>query len=423
MKILWFTNTPSNASLEFGHDTFGGGWISSLETLVVETKICELGICFFYNGGTYKSIRQGNVIYYGIPFKKGNALRRILARHCAQLNDEEPFFFDRIINDFKPDLIHVFGTELGYGKILMHRSEKVLFNLQGLMVPIADLYFPLGFSGAKILMGSKLNSILRGITPLHDFRIFKKKAERENNTIRFWKYFIGRTDWDRNYIRLINPEANYFHCEEMLRREFFANEWIQPSELNGDNVIVIGTTINPNIYKGLDLIYKVLKLLEKYNIYWKVFGIDEEDTINKISLKILKKGYRNPNIRFYGMVSASELIYQLKTCHFFVHPSYIDNSPNSVCEAMLLGMPVLSSFVGGISTLVKNGETGFLFNPYDKYDLAGVLVHLINNYEKAKQAGSNARQVALQRHSPDGIISVLSNIYNIICNDDPLTIT
>ena len=111
MKILWLTNTPSNAFLEFGTNAFGGGWYSSLETLVAETKIYELAICFFYDGETYKSIRKGNVIYYGIPFKKGNAFRRILARHCAQLNDEEPFFFDRIIEDFKPDLIHVFGTE------------------------------------------------------------------------------------------------------------------------------------------------------------------------------------------------------------------------------------------------------------------------------------------------------------------------
>lgn len=82
-------------------------------------------------------------------------------------------------------------------------------------------------------------------------------------------------------------------------------------------------------------------------------------------------------------------------------------------------MPVLSSSVWGIETLVKNGETGFLFNPYDKYDLAGLLVYLINNYEQAKQIGLNARQAALKRHSPDTIISQLNKIYNFIYHDEP----
>ncbi len=80
-------------------------------------------------------------------------------------------------------------------------------------------------------------------------------------------------------------------------------------------------------------------------------------------------------------------------------------------------MPVLSSSVGGIKTLIIDQTTGFLFNPYDKYDLAGLLVNLINNYEKAKQVGLNARQVALKRHSPDQIISELNKIYNFIIHD------
>jgi glycosyltransferase involved in cell wall biosynthesis len=202
----------------------------------------------------------------------------------------------------------------------------------------------------------------------------------------------------------------------MLRSEFFINEWSQPSELNKNNTIVICSTINPSLIKGLDLIYKALALLEGYNIQWKIFGIDEDDPISKIVKRILKINNKR-NIIFYGQLSPGELIKQLKTCHFFVHPSYIDNSPNSVCEAMMLGIPVLSSSVGGIKSLLTDKETGFLFNPYDKYDLAGLLVNLINNYDKAKQAGLNARQVALKRHSPDGIISALSNIYNIISND------
>jgi glycosyltransferase involved in cell wall biosynthesis len=85
---------------------------------------------------------------------------------------------------------------------------------------------------------------------------------------------------------------------------------------------------------------------------------------------------------------------------------------------MILGMPVISSSVGGIKTLVKDGETGLLFNPYDKYDLAGILVNALSNYELMIQLGENARKVALKRHMPETILKDLTNIYNEIFHDN-----
>ena len=417
MRILWFTNTPSNASEEYNYKNFSGGWISSLESLITEDKRYNLGICFFYSGKSLKKTARGNVVYYGMPIRIGNSLNRIKTRQFAYLNDEDASFIDEVIADFKPDLIHVFGTERGYGKVLMNRSEKIVFNLQGLLGPITAVYFPLHFSRLKALVGSKLNSIVRGTTVFHDFKMLKKKAVREKMIIRNWHYFIGRTDWDRNYIGLINPEAKYFHCDEMLRKEFFSTAWIQPSGVSKSEEIIIGTTINTNLFKGIDLIYRVLELLPDYRIQWKVFGIKREDNINKMVCKVLKINPANINIDFHDQVGVDDLISQLKTCHFFVHPSYIDNSSNSVCEAMLLGMPVLTSSVGGLKTLVKDRETGFLFNPYDKYDLAGLLVALINDYEKALDAGAAARKIAANRHSSDAIMSRMDQIYRSILND------
>lgn len=46
MKVLWFCNTPSNAAAELGSNSKGGGWISSLETLVTEQTDIELGLLF-----------------------------------------------------------------------------------------------------------------------------------------------------------------------------------------------------------------------------------------------------------------------------------------------------------------------------------------------------------------------------------------
>ena len=416
MRLLWFTNTPANASPEFGYRQYGGGWISSLETLFAERKEHELGICFFYSGASFKKIEKNGTRYYGIPGNAKGGISRILARYFSRLEDEASPFIDTVIKEFNPDIIQVFGTESGYGKILQGNFGKVVFHLQGLTGPYSAVYFPNRFTPLKIALGSTISQWIKGDTFIHRYKLMKKRGEREAQTLKNWKYFIGRTDWDRNYVSLLNKDSRYFHCEELLRKAFFDNEWVAP-HTDLDREIVIGTTINPNIYKGLDLIYKVLGQLSGYPVRWKIFGILEDDAVNKLVKKVLRISGRKFAMDFFGQVPESGLVKELNTCHFFVHPSYIDNSPNSVCEAMLLGMPVVSSSVGGMKTLITNGVNGFLHNPYDEYDLSGLLVHLVNNYSLALDAGRRARAVAFERHSPSAIYDRMNQIYNTIGDD------
>ncbi len=415
MRILWFTNTPSKAGPEFGfHNFFGGGWVSALETLVVSEQKYDLGICFFYKGKEYKKVVKDNVTYYGIPFDQENFFNRIINRQKGNLNDTKSPHVDTILRDFAPDVIHVFGTEHHYGKMLVNKFDKVVFHIQGLLAPYAEVFFPNGFSKYAVLTKSKLTDILRGVTIYHSYLTIKKRAAREIEIVKHWKYFTGRTDWDRNYVQLINPGSTYFHCEELIRADFFTGQWQPLPKPSAGQPIVIGTTINPNMYKGLDLIYKVVRLLKEYNICWKIFGLKEDNRINNIVKKVMHITLPDPSLKFYGHVSAPQLIEELKSCHFFVHPSYIDNSPNSVCEAMMLGMPVLSSSVGGVNSLITHKENGFLFNPYDKYELAGLLLHLVNNYENALAVAPKARETALKRHSPKEIMTVLNNMYSTV---------
>lgn len=410
MRILWFTNTPSNASEEFNYSRPGGGWITSLETLIVGSKKITLAICFFYEGDEFKVIKKESVTYYGVPLKVGNALKRIIVRQFSLFNDENSNYFKQVIDDFKPDIIHIFGTESGYGKILLNRSEKVLFQIQGLLGPISEVFFPPGLDKFTIIKNSSLPLLVRGLSLYHSFKHIQKRVNRESDILKNYKYFTGRTEWDKNYIKYINPDANYYHCDEVLRQEFFENRWSgNISEIN--DKFIIGSTINAHLFKGLDLIYKVMLLLKDYNIHWKIMGIDQSHEFNKILRKRYKPEKHNLKIEFLGLLDTANLIDHLLTCHLFVHPSYMDNSSNSVCEAMLLGMPVLSSFSGGLKSLLKHTETGYFFNPYDKYDLTGLLLFLINNFDQAIRVGSNARQIAIERHSPEKILDDIEKIY------------
>ena len=94
-----------------------------------------------------------------------------------------------------------------------------------------------------------------------------------------------------------------------------------------------------------------------------------------------------------------------------VHPSYIDNSPNSVCEAQYLGVPVIATNVGGVSSLIDNGMNGILVQSHDAYMLAGKIKMLAEAPELQKGLSRNAILAASARHDSRQIISTLMDIY------------
>lgn len=63
----------------------------------------------------------------------------------------------------------------------------------------------------------------------------------------------------------------------------------------------------------------------------------------------------------------------------YVHPAYIDNSPNALCEAMLLGVPCIASYVGGIPSIIQNEVSGLLAPANEPYYLAEKIYWLSKN--------------------------------------------
>ena len=94
--------------------------------------------------------------------------------------------------------------------------------------------------------------------------------------------------------------------------------------------------------------------------------------------------------------------------------SHIENSPNSVCEAMLVGVPTIASFAGGTSSIIKDGEEGILVQDGDPYVLAGSIVHLVQNPDLAMFYSNNAKCRALQRHNPENVYKELLSGYTSI---------
>ena len=114
------------------------------------------------------------------------------------------------------------------------------------------------------------------------------------------------------------------------------------------------------------------------------------------------------------MQTAEELSDILVDSDIYCHVSHIENSPNSVCEAMLIGMPIVATFAGGTNSILKDGEEGYLVQDGDPYSTAGIIQKMANSFEVCRSLGIKAREKASKRHNPENVAKELLESYHKI---------
>ena len=127
--------------------------------------------------------------------------------------------------------------------------------------------------------------------------------------------------------------------------------------------------------------------------------------------------FDNCNILVHGFLPSDKVWKLLSEATIYVHTAYAENSPNSICEAQCLGIPVISTNVGGISSLVQDGVDGILVPANDPWYMAYQIIQLSSDVQKMQEFSVRARERALERHSKDNITKELRNCYNTICKD------
>lgn len=405
MRILWFSVTPSLFNPHSnGHN--GGGWIASLEQIVRNNKDIKLGIAFNFPDNGFKYGNDG-VTYYPIKTEKRSLIGKLLGKSDDRNRTTK---YLQIIEDFKPDLIQIFGSENEFGAICKLTKIPVVIHMQGCIPPYHNALFPVGMKKSDFLLKKGLSLSYR-IIGLRSEKAFRKRAEMEIETIHSCKYFMGRTDWDKSLIDLFNHNATYFHCEEALRASFInsSKRW---KYSDGKKKTIISVISRP-WYKGCDLILKTAALLKRFtdiDFEWKVYGIPEMRFYESVY------GIKAKDVNVYPMGTASkeELVDALCSASCYVHTSYIDNSPNSICEAQILGVPVLATHVGGTSSIITDSVDGILFPANAPYTAASLIKIITADKEFAERLSRQAIKKATERHNPANIGNRLVEIYETI---------
>jgi glycosyltransferase involved in cell wall biosynthesis len=176
----------------------------------------------------------------------------------------------------------------------------------------------------------------------------------------------------------------------------------------------------PVPYKGLDCLLTACSILKSAglsNVQLRISGQIQRSDIWSVIKRKIEELDLTKEVVWLGRSSAEAIVSELKSASVFVLPSYVENSPNALCEAMAVGTPCIASYAGGIPSLVRHGEDGLLFSPGDAYSLAAMISQILRDPVLAKTLSHNAKNAAQKRHDPRRIASTMMNIYSDIVFD------
>lgn len=420
MRVLWLSVSGGLFYSQEKTGSYNGqGWVASLQNIITTQEDFELGVAFLTDRFLPWQIKSGTQ-YYPILSCKESYFSRLKKYYGGYKNINTREYLDEInsiVKDFKPDIIHLFGIENPLSNILGNTEIPVVVHLQGILNPVNNAFFPSGFNRISFTYPFSSNEWI-----FRNGYIFAKnsmavRAQYEKYLFGKTFHIMGRTEWDFQMSQLLAPEAFYFHVDEALRSDFYryAGKWQRPQ---GTKYVII-STISETVYKGLDLIMKTALLLKEntsIDFEWRVIGIKSDSKIIKFFEHSTKHRSKDLNIKYLGVLSSREICNQELESHVYVHPSYIDNSPNSLCEAQILGLPIIATNVGGISSLVKNNTSGILIPANAPYELCYFLKQLYSNDDLCNRVSTGGAEVAQERHNPQRISKELFDCYKHIIN-------
>lgn len=406
MKVLWFEISTPAHYLQTGQMT--AGWQDALESIVAPCKDIELYIAF--ESKIPAEVKVINGVTYIPMYAQYSFWESKVSQHTWDINERKVIEQGRkVIEQYKPDVIHVFGNEWPFGLLAQYTDIPLVIHIQGSIIPYNNALYPPRYNGYTMLKAAGLN--LR--KDWHRLCWYNKTKSRLDMEKRIWKcvhHYMGRTAWDRALVRMLTKNSTYHHVEEALRPQFLhaGKLWNIPKS----GKLKLFSTGCYNFWKGVDVMLKTAHVLKEAGVdfEWNVAGAMDEEVKNIVE-KTEGIKYSENNINILGIQTPEQMMQLMSSSTMYVHTAYIENSPNSICEAQIIGMPIVSTMVGGIATLVRNGIEGDLLPANDPWQIANAIVELAKDTKRMQMYSEQSRKHALERHAPNNVLSQLLSCY------------
>ncbi|MCK6622843.1 MAG: glycosyltransferase family 4 protein [Calditrichaceae bacterium] len=271
------------------------------------------------------------------------------------------------IREINPDIIHVHGTETPYAISAVESGYPHLISLQGIISRLVEL-----------------NPSYRN----------KKLAMLEKEVIRRGENFVAKTDFIQRLVQEMNPTAIIYPIDNIVNPAFFR---VSRNGIAQKRIVFAGS-ISPA--KGAkETLLAFAEFSNEFPDYQlDLIGGGSPQYISE--LKAVASTYNiSDKIHWHGFITHQQMAEVFSKAKILVFPSQMDTSPNIVAEAMVSGLPVIATRVGGIPDMISHNQTGYLIEKPDHRLIYAALKTVLENDDLYRQISEKARSTARLRFS------------------------
>lgn len=454
MKVLWLCNMmlPAAARQMGLEESHKEGWVSGMAgALLAHRKEngISLSVAFPLPANL---LPKGQDIYGGTAaMEVGHGEEAPFSFYAFSEDVGHPEQYDKnlepmlkkIVSMVEPDIVHCFGTEYPHTLAMCRifpRKERLLVGLQGLCALCAEAYY--ADLPVHVTKTVTLRDWLKRDSLEQQREKFFLRGRMEEEAIGIAGNVTGRTRWDREHAQAMHPEVRYYEMNETLRPEFYGPVWTQDRCEPHSIFLSQGDYPLKGLHYMLCALPSIVKKYPDAKVYVAGNSLVAYGTLKeklKISAygrylrELLRAGELEGRVAFLGKLDAQRMRDRYLASSLFVCCSSLENSPNSLGEGMLLGMPCVSADVGGISSIFTGDEDGILYRGFSKEAddsgesgeekgalaaisgrLAEAVLRMWADPVKQKEYCANARRHALQTHDRERNYRRLTEIYGKI---------
>lgn len=410
MKILWLSNVKqTNAAANSS-----GTWLHPLATGLSKSGSIEL-----YNISidcVSKAIRSdsGNIIQWLLP-REELMVNRLPRKSLIA-------YIQGIVNEIKPDIIHVWGTELSWGLLTARRyvQGNVLLEIQGLKFAIADHFYS-GLTPRELLSTLNINEFMRPAASIPGLkRSFRKWGVNEKEMIMGHAKISTQSEWVRANVRAINSDARLFKTSMMLRKEFLETPRWRTQECIKFRIFSITSSFVS--YKGFHVLLRAAAILKKQYPMLRVvlagsisYSLRADGYTKYLRNLVTKLGLQGC-VDWIGPLKANEIIEQFRMANAVIIPSFVESYCLTLDEALTVGVPVVASYAGAMPELAINESSALFFPPGDSVLCAEKVSRIFLEKDLAEKLSVTAFQEK-RKADQNSIISNQIEVYKECLND------
>ena len=414
IRLLWIVGYVLPDSVDEGDERIVfGGWVSEMVRELSKRKCIELGVAMKAPVSELIKKEINSVTYYFVPEEKTYDVNEVASK--------------KVLEEFEPELLHAEGSEQAYTNTFLrnHKGRNVV-SMQG----VINCYEPYEYGGLNIdnlLFTFNPRDFLFGLSMIINKKgRFKNRLKIERDTISRAQNILGRTLWDRSQSFAINQKATYFFCARNLRKPFYEKRWdIDKKE---DYSIFIGNSASPR--KGAHFVLEAVAQLKREFPHVKLYiaggtpypssALDWKKRIgySNYLLRLVKKLDLRDNVEFLGILNEEQMSNRLSCTHVYIMASIIENSPNTLGEAMIMGVPSVSSFNGGVPSMATDNIEVLYYRDNDPRMMAFQIRRIFMDNHLAQKLSKNSRVKALYTHDREKNVQLLLDAYEEIMKQE-----